>query len=183
MIEIRLGDRYAKSIYELAVELKQVDAVRDDFILIDSVCMQNRDFRLLLSSPIVHVGKKKAIIRQIFEGKLSEVTANLLEIILRKHREKYLHDIAQRYLALYDKRHNIIRGKIVSATPLQPEQRQAIIDLVKSELKTDFRLTEEVDPELIGGFRLLVGDRLFDGSIATRLRELQQEFKNNPYVK
>jgi len=183
MIEIRLGDRYAKSIYELAEERKEVEQVRDDFTLINQVCEQNRDFRLLLASPIVSTGKKKTILKAIFEGKLSEMTDHLVDIIVRKKREKYLPDIAQRFLALYDKRKNITRGTIVSATQLEPAQRQAIIDLVKQELHTDFQLTEEVDPELIGGFTLRIGDRLFDGSIAARLRDLQQQFKNNPYVK
>lgn len=183
MIEIRLGDRYAKSIYDLAMERKEVEKVRQDFQLIDKVCEQNPDFRNLLSSPIVNTGKKQTIISLIFKDKLSVLTENLVQIIVRKKRERYLPDIAQRYLDLYDRRNNITRGTIISATKLEAAQKQAIVDLVKQELKTDFQVVEKVDPELIGGFKLFVGDRLFDGSIASRLRDLQQQFLNNPYVK
>ena len=183
MIEIRLGDRYAKSIYDLAMERKEVEKVRQDFQLIDKVCGQNPDFRNLLASPIVNTGKKQTIISLIFKDKLSVLTENLVQIIVRKKREMYLPDIAQRYLDLYDRRNNITRGTIISATKLEAAQKQAIVDLVKQELKTDFQVVEKVDPELIGGFKLFVGDRLFDGSIASRLRDLQQQFLNNPYVK
>ena len=183
MIEIRLGDRYAKSILELAEERKEVDKVRADFQLIAAVCESNPDFVNMLKSPIISVTKKEAILDQVFKGKLSTITENLIQIIVRKHREKYLRDIAVRFLALYDSRHNITRGVLSSATPLAADHKKAIVELIEKELNTKFELTEKVDPELIGGFQLLVGDKLFDGSIAARLRDLKQEFKNNPYVK
>lgn len=183
MIEIRLGDRYAKSILELAEERKEVDKVREDFQLIRAVCASNRDFVNMLKSPLINVEKKEAILGQIFKDKFSPITQHLIQIIVRKHREKYLLDIAVRFLALFDKGHNITRGVLTSSAPLEPAQRKAIVSLVEKELDTQFELVEEVNPELIGGFTLHVGDKLFDGSIANRLRDLKQEFKNNPYVK
>lgn len=183
MIEIRLGDRYAKSILELAEERKEVEKVREDFQLIASVCKANPDFVLMLKSPLINAGKKQTIINEIFAGKLSPITANLVEIVVRKHREGYLNDIALRFLALYDRSHQITRGVLTSAAPISKDQLEKIRSIVESELKTTFKLEQKVDPELIGGFTLHVGDKLFDGSIATRLRELKQEFLNNPYVK
>lgn len=183
MIEIRLGDRYAKSILELAEERKEVEDVRADFELIRSVCQSSPDFLNMLRSPIVPSGKKEAILEEIFGEKFSLITKNLVQIIIRKKREKYLNDIAVRFLHLYDLGHNITRGVLTSAKPLDAQSRKAIQDLVAKEMNTQFELEEKVDPELIGGFTLKVGDRLFDGSIATRLRDLKQEFLNNPYVK
>lgn len=183
MIEIRLGDRYAKSILELAEERKEVEKVREDFELIEKVCSSNPDFVNMLKSPIISASKKEAILGEVFKGKFSPITENLVQIIVRKRREKYLRDIAVRFLALYDLSHNITRGVLVSATPLSDAQKKAIVSLVEKELTTKFELTEQVDPELIGGFKLRVGDKLFDGSIAARLRDLNQEFLNNPYVK
>lgn len=183
MIEIRLGDRYAKSILELAEERGEVERVREDFQLVVSVCKSNPDFVNMLESPLIGADKKQAILNQIFQGKLSEITRHLIEIIVRKRREMYLDDIAYRFLALYDSSHNITRGVLSSAEALPADQVKSIKALVEKELNTSFELEEKIDPELIGGFTLLVGDRLFDGSIASRLRDLKKEFLNNPYVK
>ena len=110
MIEIRLGDRYAKSILELAEERKDIEKVHADFELINGVCEQSPDFLQMLKSPLISSTKKQKIIDEIFGGKFSELTKNLVEIIVRKKREPYLRDIAVRFLALYDLKKNITRS-------------------------------------------------------------------------
>jgi F-type H+-transporting ATPase subunit delta len=183
MIEIRLGDRYAKSILGLAQEMNLVAETRNDFALIQDVCEQNRDFVNMLKSPLIHSSKKQAIIDEVFKGKLSKITQNFIQVVIRHGREKYLRDIAIRFLQQYDNLKNITRGVITSAAPLTDDQRSKVQKLVAKENHSEFVLSEEIDAELIGGFTLRVGDFLFDGSLASRLHELNQEFDNNPYVK
>lgn len=183
MIEIKLGDRYAKSIIGLAMEMGQVEEVRNDFLSIQKVCKSNRDFVNMLKSPLISSNKKQGIMDAIFGGKLSTITNNFVEIVVRRKREMYLPDIAERYLYQYDLLKNITRGTVTSAAPLTEAQRKVVTDLVAKEASTDFVLTEKIDPDLIGGFTLRIGDFLYDGSLSSRLRELKQEFDNNPYVK
>lgn len=183
MIELRLGTRYAKSVLGLAKERGELGDVHDDFILIAQVCDQNKDFVNMLKSPLIFSDKKQEIIDLIF-GKhfKSELTKNFLQIIIRKKREPYLRDIAIVFLDLYDQEKNITRGTLTSASALTDDQRKLILDQVEKDLGTTFNLEEEIDPELIGGFVLRVGDRLFDGSIAASVRQLKQEFEKNPYI-
>ncbi|HHG83306.1 MAG TPA: ATP synthase F1 subunit delta [Bacteroidetes bacterium] len=183
MIEIKLGDRYAKSIIGLAKERGEVEAVRNDFLLIKGVCESNQDFINMLKSPLINTGKKQVIMKEIFGGKLSEITSNFVEIVVRRKREAYLPDIATRFLFQYDLFKHITRGTVTSAAPLSETQRKVVTDLVAKESGSDFILTEKIDPELIGGFTLRIGDFLYDGSLSSRLRDLKQEFDNNPYVK
>ncbi len=183
MIEVKLGDRYAWSIYELAVTKGELPAVHADFELIEQVCNQNPDFVLMLKSPLVNADAKQKILNKIFGGKLSTITSTLIEIIVRKGREKYLRDIAIRFNDRFDKQNNITRGVITSAAPLGAEQKARICKVVEEGLKTSFVLEEKVDPNLIGGFSLKVGDYLIDASVATSLRKLSQEFDKNPYIK
>lgn len=183
MIEIRLGDRYAKSVLGLAQEMNLVAETRDDFTLIKEVCEQNSDFVNMLKSPLIKADRKQAILDEVFKGKLSSITQNFIQIIVRHGREKYLRDIAIRFLQQYDNLKNITRGVVTSAAPLTDDQRSTIQKLVAKENHSEFVLAEELDPELIGGFTLRVGDFLYDGSLASRLHELNQEFDNNPYVK
>jgi F-type H+-transporting ATPase subunit delta len=183
MIEIKLGDRYANSILVLAQERGQVERVREDFQRIQRVCRSNPDFVNMLESPLIKSDKKQNIINEIFGGRFCDIVQTLIEIIVRKKREGYLDDIAERFLFQYDRLNNITRGIIRSAAPLTAEQLEKIKQLVQKEFKTSFELTEVVDKSLIGGFVLDIGDRQFDASIATRLRALKNEFDSNPYVK
>lgn len=183
MIEIKLGDRYANSILVLAQERGQVERVREDFQRIQRVCRSNPDFVNMLESPLIKSDKKQSIINEIFDGRFSDIVQTLIEIIVRKKREVYLDDIAERFLFQYDRLNNITRGIIRSAAPLTAAQIEKIKQLVQKEFKTSFELTEVIDKSLIGGFVLDIGDRQFDASIATRLRALKNEFDSNPYVK
>lgn len=183
MIEVRLGDRYAKSIMQLAIERKELEPVKQDFDLIQSVCNENPAFTRMLKSPLIGQDKKQAIIDQVFGKNFSPITQNLVEIIIRKKREAYLLDIAVRFLHAYDIEKNITRGLLTSSRPMSPAQVAKIKGVVEDELKTSFIMEESIDPELIGGFVLKVGDFLYDGSISAGLRKLKQEFEKNPYVK
>jgi F-type H+-transporting ATPase subunit delta len=183
MIEIKLGDRYANSILILARERGQMDHVRDDFQRIHDVCQRNRDFVNMLESPLVMGDKKQRVIHLIFGKQLCDITQGLLEIIIRKKRERYLDDIAERYLYQYDRLHNVTRGVVRSAAPLTRAQIAKIKQMVETDFKTTLEIQEVIDSELIGGFILDVGDKQFDASLATRLRLLKQEFDSNPYVK
>lgn len=183
MIEIKLGDRYANSILVLAQERGQVERVREDFQLIQKVCRSNPDFVNMLESPLIKSDKKQRILDMIFGKSFCDITQNLIEIVVRKRREGYLDDIADRYLFQYDKLNNITRGRLRSAAPLTADQIAKIKQLVEKEFKTSFEIVHEIDPSLLGGFVLNIGDRQFDASISTRLRALKNEFDSNPYVK
>ncbi|MBK9449214.1 MAG: ATP synthase F1 subunit delta [Bacteroidetes bacterium] len=183
MIEIKLGDRYANSILVLAQERGQVERVREDFQLIQKVCRSNPDFVNMLESPLIKSDKKQHILDAIFGKSFCDITQTLIEIIVRKRREGYLDDIADRYLFQYDKLNNITRGILRSAAPLTADQIAKIKQLVEKEFKTSFEIVHEIDPSLLGGFVLNIGDRQFDASISTRLRALKNEFDSNPYVK
>lgn len=183
MIEIRLGDRYAKSIIDLALERGELDAVRNDFAYIRALCKQSPDFVAMLKSPLINSTKKDKIIKAVLGGKLSKMTEMLVEIIVRKKREGYLPDIANRFFVQHDLEKNVTRGILTSAAPLSEELIARINVIVERDLKTTFKVEEKIDPDLIGGFVLRVGDNLFDGSVSYNLRQLKQEFEKNPYIK
>jgi F-type H+-transporting ATPase subunit delta len=183
MVEIKLGDRYANSILVLAQERGKVEEVRRDFLSIQRVCRSNPDFVNMLESPLIKADKKQAVIDGIFKGAFTDITQMLIEIIVRKRREGYLDDIAERFLFQYDRINNITRGELRSAHALTEAQVAKVKAVVEKAMNTSFELTQVIDPSLIGGFVLNIGDRQFDASIAARLRALKQEFDSNPYVK
>lgn len=184
MIDDRIGYRYAKSLFDLAKEKNLLEEVKVDMELIHLTSVQNRDFRSMLNSPLISPGKKKTILEAIFKGKFgTEFTKRLVEIMIRKGRERYVDNAAKAFLQLYDLEKHIQRGKLISAMELSDTQIAAIKKEVEKETGDDFEMDVEVDPTLIGGFVLRIGDRIFDGSIASSLRKLEQEFQTNTYIK
>ena len=183
MVEDRIGYRYAKSVFELAKEKGILEEVREDMIMIDSAC-DERDFLLFLKSPLINARKKQKVVDAVFKGQYSsELTPHLVEIVIRKHREQYLHYVATSFLELYDREKHITRGELVSAAPLSDAQLTEIKKIIEEKTGDSFDFVQTIDPELIGGFILKVGGQLFDGSIASSLQQLSQEFSQNTYIR
>lgn len=182
MVITRLGKRYAKSILDLALEMQVQDAVKTDMEKIIATLDSSRELRNLVKSPVVKPEKKIAIFRELFQNELSELSRHFLEIITRKGREANLENIARGYLELYRAHQGVARAVVSSAVALNEEQRQKIRTRLKEQTGMDIEIEEKIDPSLIGGIKLRVGDMQYDGSIASQLKTFQRQFKRNLYV-
>ena len=182
MADQRVAARYAKSLLDLGKEMGTLSAVKDDMDLLSKTMADSRELRLLLRNPIVKHDKKLAILKAIFEGKVSDMTLRFFTILTDKNRESAIEGIGPEFLMQY----NILRGiqsaEVTSATPLTPAARAEMQALVTRETGlTEVQLTEKVDPELIGGFVLRVGDNQIDDSVRTSLRKLRTSLQENSY--
>ncbi|MGZ3883775.1 MAG: ATP synthase F1 subunit delta [Bacteroidia bacterium] len=177
-----VASRYAKSLIDLAVGTKQLEEVRKDMSLVNQVCRENREFVILLESPVVKTDKKMAVFKQVFEGKISATTLAFLNMIAVKRREGYIDDIAAAFDEQYKLYKNITTATITTAAPLDAATKAKILELVKQKATGEVELLEKVNKELIGGFVLTVGDTQVDTSIKRKLNELGKNFSHNPYV-
>ncbi len=169
----RIASRYAKSLLDLAKEQGNLEAVVEDIRGFNTVA-ENRDFYMMLKSPIVNATKKAGVFRAIFDGKVNKLTMDFLDIILRKGREFYLPEIAEEFLNQYKDLKNISTIKLTTAHPIS----DAALEAIKSKLlgsditKESVEIETTVDADLIGGFIVQVGDKLIDASVAHKLREM-----------
>lgn len=179
----RIAGRYAKSLLDLAVEQGKVDAVKDDLTHFVEA-LENRDLYLLVKSPIVSTDKKQSIFKEIFGKSYGELTNAFFNIIMRKGREAYLPEIASEFLAMYNAHKGITAVTIKTATVLSDVAMADIkAKLLESSITADdLEVETVVDPDLIGGFVLQIGDNLYDASIAHKLDALRKTFKDNSYV-
>ena len=173
-----VASRYAKSLMELAVENKQLDAVKNDMKTIQLVCNENREFILFLNSPVIKTDKKLAVLSDLFKGKISDLSLSFLNLITSKRRESYIGDIAAAFDEQYKENKNIFTAVVTSANGLDEKTKQKVIDLVKSQMNGEVELTEKIDPNTIGGFILKIGDRQVDKSVARQLSNLKKELLN-----
>jgi F-type H+-transporting ATPase subunit delta len=186
--ENKIGIRYAQALVSLAKERNELDAVFADMQSFTAAFNESEDLRTMLKSPVIRFDKKIAVLEILFGSHFSPLTKIFIEKIARGKREKYLGDIAKAYIYQVNSSNGIFTVKVKTASPLSAEHRARIQELAKKELSLagnvkDVRFEEVVDPSLIGGFILTVGDRQIDTSFAQKLRELERSFSGNIYVK
>ncbi|WP_026463437.1 ATP synthase F1 subunit delta [Adhaeribacter aquaticus] len=182
MSDIRVASRYAKSLIDLAQERGILEQVHQDMQLFNKTATSNRDFKLFLTNPIINNSKKLAVLKKIFAGKVSELTQKFFEIIAQKNRESHLDAVATEFIRQYNVIKGIEKAIVTTAVPLTPELRTQLSQKVAQLTGKTIQLEEKVDPSLIGGFVLRVGDKQVDDSIKTNLRNLKKKFKENPYI-
>ncbi len=184
MSATRIASRYAKSILDLSIETGKLEDVLTDMRMIDKAIDNNREFYLMLKSPIVNGDKKMDVVLKVFHDKISEITENFISILMRKNRESWLPEIIDEFIKQYNQHKNITRVKIITAQAISPEMQTVILNKLRATagLK-EIELTTAIDDTLIGGYILQWEDNLIDNSISRGLAILKDEFDNNDYVR
>jgi F-type H+-transporting ATPase subunit delta len=184
MNEERVGYRYAKAVFDLAIQNGATSAANADIQLIAETCAGSDDLMAFLRNPVIPNAQKHIGLTQIFADKLQSVEVKgLIDLVVDNNREKFLPNIASSFTKLYDEFTGVERALLTSADTLSPEMVTAIKTTVEQKLGKKLIITEKIDASLIGGYILKVGDKLFDGSVATNLRKLHNEFTDKSYVK
>ena len=183
MKETKIANRYAKALFDLALEKELIDQVKDDMEMVVSVCQQNKDFRMMLQSPIIFTEKKEAILKAIFEKQIQQISYFFLMIITRKKREAVLEAIAQQFVIIFKEYKNITMAKLSTAIELDKEIKDKVTALLAEQTKGEIELSEEVSKDLIGGFVLSYDDKQYDASIKKQIKELRRDFDKNLYIR
>ncbi len=179
MSEIQVASRYAKSLIDLAGEQNAVEAIRKDIELFIETCRENPQLQAVLKNPIIGLDKKANILEGLFAGKVHDMVLSFFKIVIRKGRSEILFGTAKEFISQYNVLKNIVKATVTSASPLSKENFSQIEEVVKQSTKGEVILTSVVDPKLIGGFILKVGDKQFDTSISSKLNKLRKEFEQN----
>ncbi|MFK7947812.1 MAG: ATP synthase F1 subunit delta [Saprospiraceae bacterium] len=180
----RVSARYAKALIDLSVERGQLEKVYEDIQGFIEVA-ENRDFANMLQSPVVKGDKKAAIFNAIFGDKVEATTKAFFDIIIKKGREPELSNIATAFVQQYKAIKHISTVTLTTATPASDDMVTAIKAKLEAsgEISGTVDLQTEVDADLVGGFVLKFGDKLYDASVASQLKQLKKEFSKNAYIK
>ena len=177
MSEIQVATRYAKSLIDLAGEKSAVETIKKDIELFLATCRANPELQAILKNPIIGLDKKANILDGLFSGKVHEMILSFFKIVVRKGRAEILFATAKEFITQYNVIKNVVKATVTSASPLSEENISQIEDVVKKSTNGEVILTSIVDPKLIGGFILKVGDKQFDTSISSKLNKLRKEFE------
>ena len=174
-----LTRRYAKALVEIGMEEKAVEAYADELAKVKEVLSQEELLSQLLDNPTLALDKKQAMLAEVYKAlELSEGMVKFLGLLLSKGRLCFLSQIEESYRRQADELSGILSAKITAATELDDVQQQAIASGLEKQTGKQIALTVEVNPDLIGGLQAEIGGRLFDGSVKTQLKRIEESLKN-----
>jgi F-type H+-transporting ATPase subunit delta len=179
----RLAARYAKSIFDLALEKGELEKVYEDMILLNAICRKSRDFVGILHSPIIPTDKKEKILGALFKGRVSPLTATFTRLLVSKGRENNFLEITNAFIEQYKEYNGIQTLRLTTAYPVSDEIKEEIVSKVKNRVNAkELEVEEKVNPDVIGGFRLELKDYLLDATVLHVLEKARTEFQNKEYV-
>lgn len=178
MSEIRIASRYAKSLIELANEQGVLEAVFADIQLFADTCKHSQDLRVMLKSPIIRGSKKLHVIETAFTG-FNALTRLFFKTVISKGREAFLQLISIELIRMYNDQHNIVSAKVTTASVLSANLLADIQRTLEEKTGKNIILETDVDPGLIAGIVVRIGDSLFDASIARKLKIIKKELVLN----
>lgn len=170
-----VASRYAKSLIELATEKNALDNVKNDFAGLIKIIEENRDFELMLSSPIIGHDKKLSILNAVFKSSVHELTSAFFKLITTKNREEDLAGIAKEFIAQYNEHKGVREVDVTTTIPLTDSLRKEVQDIVKKATGKEALINEKIDENLIAGYILRMEDRQIDASVKTQLQKVKNQ--------
>ena len=166
--------RYAKALYKLALENGDTDQIYELLKPLSRGLKGLDDVKRVLLNPYVPAEDKGRVMMQLIGAKPGSSLDKFMLLVIRNNRAEYLRKIALSYVNLYRQEHNIAKVEVTTATQLPQAEIDRIVDLVRNQMPdTTFEVEQELDPELIGGFTVKVGDMLLDASIKNELKQMR----------
>jgi len=176
MNESRISVRYARALFQSAVEKNILDKVNQDMTSVLEIC-NIPEIRELLKNPVIVPSRKAEILRKVFGTDLQKITSSTIDIMVKNSRERYIPAVA-RVLRHETKKYNgITESQLITAVKVDDKLMKQIADLISLVFKTKVELRETVDPDIIGGFILKVEDHYLDASVKTKLRKIKKELQ------
>lgn len=173
-----LAGRYATALFELADEAKSLDAVSSDLARLRALVEGSADMARFVRSPVFSRDEQGKAIGAILDRLgVSQLTKNFIGLLAQKRRLFALQGIVTAFDALVAARKGETSASVVSAKPLSAAQRAALQSALKTSIKREIRMTESVDPSLLGGLVVKVGSRQIDSSLKSKLARLERAMK------
>jgi F-type H+-transporting ATPase subunit delta len=172
----RVARTYAQALLDAAEKRGQAQEVLDELeSLVHDVFAAAPQFEGFLASRAIGRKRKPPVIRSAFQGRASDLFLNFLLVLNDHERLDLLRPILAAYRRLYEERTGHVRVRVKSAVPLPDDQRQRLEQELRAAFRREPILETRVDPDLLGGLVVQVGDWVYDGSVRSRLADIRNQ--------
>jgi F-type H+-transporting ATPase subunit delta len=169
-----VAKRYALALFQLSKENNLLDQMEEELRVVKNVVTSSKDLNSVLKSPKVTIEKKKEIVKGSF-AKFNPLVLNTLMILIDRHREDQIAEVVDRFVDLANEERGIAEAKVYSIRPLTDEETKALSATFAAKVgKKSLRIENIVDTDILGGIKLRIGNRIFDGSLRGKLDRLER---------
>lgn len=174
--------RYAKAILNLAKENGLDETVNNDMKLIVATIAESSELDAMLKSPVIKAVDKTKVLNALFGDKVNNITKGLFNLLQENKRMIMLESVAKRYSIIYDYHKSMQVAKVTTAVALTKELEDKIQSKIVALTGNSATIENIINPDILGGFILRVGDVQYDASISNQFNELRKEFDNSHYI-
>ncbi len=167
------GRRYARAVFEIALEKKELERWQTDLQKIVGAIADDT-FLAAMDSPKIKIDKKTELLKKRL-GDINPLALNLVLMLITRGGVGMIGEIADEYQRLLDAYHGIQSADVITAVPLDDKDKDKLAENLGNLLGTKVVLKSEVDPEILGGIIARVGGKLLDGSTRSKLAALKRE--------
>lgn len=172
---LQVASVYAKAILGAAETAGQADAAVEELNAVAAVLEQYPKLEDVFGSALIDHEEKCQVLDRVFGKKVSPLVLDSLKVLSRKGRLDIVRAVAQQTSALFDELRGRVRVELQTATPLENGQSQSLTATLRTLLGGEPLVEPSVDPDLIGGVVLRVGDTVYDGSLARQLNQVRDQ--------
>lgn len=177
MIDRSLSKRYAKALFQAALNKDAVDEIQRDIQSFQQLIAKDPSFVGFLLSPQILTSAKDELVEKALRGRAHDLFVDFILLLIDKKRIDHIHEIFEAHTVIYEAYRGIIRAKVVTAIPLDDAQEAAVLKKLQSETQKEIRLKKVTDPAIIGGMIIYLGDKVIDGSVKFHLECFRRTLK------
>lgn len=171
-----VANRYAVALFQLSKEQGTLEQVGKELELVKNVLADTKELTTILEHPKVETSKKAELIKNSFANAVSPTVLNTLLLLVERKRTNLLNSIIKSFETLSYEALNIALAKVYTTKQLTQEQgEQLATSFAKKIGKDNLYIQNIIDPNLIGGIKIRIGDRIYDGSIKGQLDRLERQ--------
>ena len=166
---------YAQALFDIGLQTNSVGQIYDDLhAAYNALNGLDADLQTFFNLPQFRRDAKRRIISLAFEGKVGRPVLGLLHILVEKRREPLLDNVVEEFDRYRDRHEGRVRARVTTARKLDDQLLGALKTAIEQRTQKSVELTETVDPEVIGGLRVSVGDRVLDGTVRRSLQDMRR---------
>jgi F-type H+-transporting ATPase subunit delta len=175
MIDTTVASRYAVALFSVTEKRGETERALTELQGLAGTIAAGTRVGALLRSPLVLLSDKRKVVLQVLENRALKSVALFVDLLLRKKRLGEFDGIVEQFEARVERKQGIRRAHLTSAVPLTADEESRLLRELERYTQSKIKLTREVDPRLIGGAQVRIGDRVIDRSVRTLLDTIEEQ--------
>jgi F-type H+-transporting ATPase subunit delta len=169
----RIASRYAQALVTATKARNVLADAADSYAAVVQLVAKNPALTSFLEGPQVPEDEKKELLNNLFGGRIEPVLLNFFQLLVDKNRIEYLSDIGEVFARLAEEERGFARAVVTTAIPLASDLEQALSAKLATLIGSKIILEKKINPAVIGGVSVTVGDQVIDGTVRTQLDQLR----------